>query len=207
MAPNFATSPDGLLPAIVQDADTRQVLMLGYMNAEALATTRQTGKVTFFSRSKGRLWTKGETSGHYLHLVGEIEADCDGDTLLVRAHPHGPTCHTGTDTCWAETNRPHYGFITELEDLLRERHATRDVDDDSYTRKLFRKGVPKLAQKVGEEAVEVAIEAVKADSGHDVRTELVGEAADLLFHYLVLLRGTGVELEAVLDELRRRHKK
>ena len=179
---NFSKSSDGLLPAIIQDAVTKAVLMLGYMNAEALTKTQETGLITFFSRSKQRLWTKGEESGHFLKLV-TIQADCDNDTLLIYAQPEGPTCHTGTDTCWGEENTSHYGFLSELENTIVQRKA--DDDDQSYVASLFRKGINKIAQKVGEEAVETVIEA--KDDNSDL---FLNESADLLFHYLILLQAS-----------------
>ncbi|SFW17327.1 phosphoribosyl-ATP pyrophosphatase /phosphoribosyl-AMP cyclohydrolase [Sinomicrobium oceani] len=190
---------NGLVPAIVQDADTRTVLMLGYMNAAAYEKTVATGKVTFYSRSKKRLWTKGEESGNFLNLV-DIKADCDRDTLLVRAQPDGPTCHTGTDTCWKEENTPHYGFFSTLENVIAGRKAQQN--SDSYVASLFAKGINKVAQKVGEEAVEVVIEA--KDDNDDL---FLNESADLLFHYLILLQAKGFSLTDVEKILRERHKK
>lgn len=193
---------NGLLPAIVQDANTDKVLMLGYMNAESLEKTQREGNVTFFSRSKSRLWTKGETSGHFLR-VQSIVADCDNDTLLIKAHPLGPTCHTGADTCFEEKNEKHTGtdtFLHELEAIILDRKQ--QPNPDSYTSKLFSRGVNKIAQKVGEEAVELVIEA--KDSNDDL---FKGEAADLLFHYLVLLAEKNIRLDDVLAVLRERHAK
>lgn len=186
----------GLIPAIIQDADTRVVLMQGYMNPESLDITRQTGKVCFFSRSRQRLWTKGEESGHFL-LVKEILADCDRDSLLVKVNPVGPTCHTGQDTCWNEKNREK-DFLFYLENYLRERQH--DSPEESYTARLIQRGINKVAQKVGEEAVELVIEA--KDNNADL---FLNEAADLLYHYLVLLIAKGFRLEDVLDILRGRH--
>lgn len=193
---NFSKSSDGLLPAIIQDAVTKAVLMLGYMNAEALTKTQETGLITFFSRSKQRLWTKGEESGHFLKLV-TIQADCDNDTLLIYAQPEGPTCHTGTDTCWGEENTSHYGFLSELENTIAQRKA--DDDDQSYVASLFRKGINKIAQKVGEEAVETVIEA--KDDNSDL---FLNESADLLFHYLILLQAKGYTLKDIEAVLRAR---
>lgn len=188
---------NGLLPAVVQDATTQTVLMLGYMNAEALEKTQREGVVTFFSRSKSRLWTKGETSGNFLRVV-EILADCDNDTLLVKAHPQGPTCHTGADTCFDEQNVTRGSFLHELERIVLERKA--NPSPDSYTSKLLARGMNKVAQKVGEEAVELVIEA--KDSNDEL---FKGEAADLLFHFTVLLAAKEISLESVLDILRERH--
>lgn len=187
----------GLLPAIIQDADTRQVLMLGYFNEEALSKTLSEGRVTFFSRSKGRLWTKGETSGHFLNLV-DIKADCDGDALLVRVHPQGPVCHTGADTCWDETNEPD--FLHHLERVIQQRRD--QPDERSYTSQLFARGINKVAQKVGEEAVELVIEAKDDD-----KNLFLNEAADLTYHLLVLLAAKGFELDEVIAILQQRHKK
>lgn len=186
---------DGLLPAIVQDAHTQCVLMQGYMNAEALEKTLRQGQVTFFSRSKNRLWTKGERSGNFLELVN-ITADCDLDSLLVKALPQGPTCHTGTDTCWGEKNKGD--FLTELEAII---HSRRDQPSvDSYTSRLLARGINKVAQKVGEEAIELVIEA--KDDDKDL---FLGEAADLLYHYLILLAAKGYTLEEVKAVLRQRN--
>lgn len=189
----------GLVPAIVQDATTGRVLMLGYMNEEALQKTQTSGLVTFFSRSRGELWTKGETSGHYLHLVS-IAADCDADALLVKVRPDGPTCHTGTDTCWGERNEPDtLTFLTELQDFIEQRQ--REMPEGSYTTSLFRDGVNRMAQKVGEEALEACIEAV---GGTNER--LVYEASDMLYHLIVLLTHKGLRIEDVVAELKERHK-
>ena len=193
---NFSKSPDGLLPAIVQDASTKTVLMLGYMNAAALEKTQATGQVTFYSRSKQRLWTKGEESGNFLKLV-DIKADCDQDTLLIQAEPQGPTCHKGTDTCWGEENKASYGFLTELENTIAQRKAA--DDDNSYVASLFRKGINKIAQKVGEEAVETVIEAM--DNNDDL---FLYESADLLFHYLILLQAKGYQLSDIVKTLEER---
>jgi phosphoribosyl-ATP pyrophosphohydrolase/phosphoribosyl-AMP cyclohydrolase len=189
---------DGLLPAIVQDATTRDVLMLGHMNREALSHTQFTGRVTFYSRSKQRLWTKGETSGHFLDVVS-ITADCDHDTLLVLAKPHGPVCHTGTDTCFGDApERQDFSFLSHLEGVIDERVAQQP--EGSYTTKLWRAGVKRMAQKVGEEGVEVALAATAGDE-----KELVSEAADLVFHLMLLLRKRDLRLADVVDELVRRH--
>ncbi len=188
--------PDGLIPAIVQDAKTRVVLMQGYMNAEALEATRSSGKVTFYSRSKQRLWTKGETSGHYLSVVS-IAADCDADALLITAHPQGPVCHTGADTCWNEHNAPA-SFLFQLEDIIQQR--AQSTPESSYTARLLAKGTAKVAQKVGEEAVETVIEALQGN-----RERLLEECADLLYHLLVLLADQKVTLEEVEAVLRGRH--
>lgn len=192
----FAKSPDGLLPAIVQDADTHVVLMQGYMNREALDKTLETAKVTFFSRSKQRLWTKGESSKNHLHLVS-ISADCDQDSLLVQARPDGPTCHTGTDTCWGEANQGE--FLEHLERTIQ--HRRDNPSEKSYTSQLLARGINKVAQKVGEEAVELVIEAKDDD-----RDLFLGEAADLMYHYIVLLAAKGYSLEDVREVLRSRHK-
>ncbi len=189
---------NGLVPAIVQDARTKNVLMLGYMNNEALQKTLETRLVTFYSRSRKTLWTKGETSGNYLHLA-DIQSDCDNDTLLVQALPDGPVCHLGTDTCWGETNRLQCGFLTELEEVIADRRQ--NPTEKSYTASLFKKGINKIAQKVGEEAVEVVIEA--KDQNDDL---FLNESADLVFHFLVLLQAKGFRFNEVLEVLRERHK-
>lgn len=196
--PDFAKYPDQLIPAIVQDAQTQVVLMLGFMNEEALIRTNETGKVTFYSRSKQRLWTKGEESGNYLELKS-IALDCDNDTFLIKASPVGPVCHTGTDTCFNETNRS-LDFLRQLESIIADRKA--NLQDNSYTASLFNKGINKIAQKVGEEAVELVIES--KDNNADL---FLGEAADLMFHYLILLQAKGYQLSDVLDVLEKRHKK
>jgi phosphoribosyl-AMP cyclohydrolase / phosphoribosyl-ATP pyrophosphohydrolase len=188
---------DGLVPAIVQDHKSRRVLMLGFMNEEAVQKTIAENKVTFYSRSKGRLWTKGEESGNYLHLV-EMKADCDSDTLLVKARPDGPVCHTGADTCWDETNEPD--FLFKLEQIIESRKS--GDNEDSYVKKMFNKGLNKIAQKVGEEAVELVIES--KDTNDDL---FLGEAADLLFHYLLLLNAKGHNLQDVVSVLKQRHSK
>jgi phosphoribosyl-ATP pyrophosphohydrolase/phosphoribosyl-AMP cyclohydrolase len=189
---------DGLVPAIIQDAATDQVLMLGFMNEAALQKTLELGKVTFFSRTKQRLWTKGEESGHFL-LLKEMKVDCDADSLLIKVEPQGPTCHTGADTCWGETNSSDH-FLTQLEQVIADRkHHPSDV---SYTSSLFAKGINKIAQKVGEEAIEIVIEA--KDDNKDL---FLGEAADLLFHYLILLQAKGFRLSDVEAVLKERHLK
>jgi len=189
---------DGLIPAIIQDATTKTVLMLGYMNAEAIAKTLETNMVTFYSRSKQRLWTKGEESGHFLNL-NSIKNDCDNDTLLIQVTPQGPTCHKGTDTCWGESKVETYGFLSELETVIADRKENAN-SQTSYVSELFEKGINKIAQKVGEEAVEVVIEA------KDNNDELfLNESADLLFHYLILLQAKGFKLESVVEVLKARH--
>ena len=194
---NFGKSPDGLVPAIVQDCTTEKVLMLGYMNQEALDKTKEEGKVVFYSRSKRRLWTKGEESGNFL-LVRHIAVDCDQDTLLVKAEPLGPVCHTGADTCWDEKNHRE-DFLASLEEIIAQRRQEADAEH-SYVARLFSKGINKIAQKVGEEAVELVIEA----KDHDERLFL-NEAADLSFHYLILLNAKGYNLQDVTNVLQERH--
>ena len=192
---------NGLVPAIFQDADTMKVLMMGYMNEEALAKTCRDGIVTFFSRTKNRLWTKGETSNNFLNAVS-IEVDCDGDTLLIKTHPVGPTCHTGAGTCWQEDNNfKEANFLKHLEQVIQARKLEDPSVSKSYTNSLFAKGINKVAQKVGEEAIELVIEAKD-----DNKALFMGEAADLLFHYLVLLAAKDYTLEEVLEVLRNRHK-
>lgn len=192
-------SSHGLIPAIIQDSETKNVLMLGYMNEESIKKTIETQKVTFFSRSKQRLWTKGEESGNFLNLVS-IKNDCDGDTLLIQARPVGPTCHTGADTCWQEENKENFGFISSLENTIKTRRENADAEK-SYVASLFEKGINKIAQKVGEEAVEVVIEA------KDDNDELfLSESADLLFHYLILLQAKGFQLNDVVEVLKKRQK-
>ena len=189
---------DNLLPAIVQDALSGKVLMQGYMDQDALTKTLETGKVTFFSRSKQRLWTKGETSGHTLHLVS-VACDCDQDSLLVLANPNGPTCHTGAESCWFEGNTPAFTFLADLERVLA---ARKDADPkSSYTASLYNKGIKRIAQKVGEEGVETAL----AATVHD-KEELKNEAADLLYHLTVLLQASDMSLNDALNVLRERHK-
>lgn len=188
----------GLVPAIIQDATTNSVLMLGYMNEEAYKRTVATGKVTFWSRSRKTLWTKGETSGNYLNLVS-ISVDCDNDTLLVKVHPEGPVCHKGTDTCWGEENNFNpLLFLSELQDFIEKRHE--EMPEGSYTTSLFKDGLNRMAQKVGEEALEAVIEAV---NGTDDR--LVYEASDMFYHLIVLLTAKGLRIEDVARELRERH--
>jgi phosphoribosyl-ATP pyrophosphohydrolase/phosphoribosyl-AMP cyclohydrolase len=198
MKVDFQKYADGLVPAIIQDHTTQKVLMLGFMNDEALKKTEQTGKVTFFSRTKNRLWTKGEESGHFLELKS-MAVDCDQDTLLIKANPLGPTCHTGADTCWSERNH-HEDFLFYLEDIIDLRKQA--SPDASYVAKLFSKGLNKIAQKVGEEAVETVIEA--KDSNDAL---FLNESADLLFHYLILLNAKGFKLQDVIDILKDRHAK
>ena len=195
---NFNKNKDGLLPAIIQDAQTKSVLMLGYMNEEAYRKTLETKKVTFFSRSRQRLWTKGEESGNFLELES-ITPDCDEDTFLVLARPLGPTCHKGTDTCWGESNEPTFGFLSQLEAIIASRKNS-GAGEGSYIASLFQKGINKIAQKVGEEAVELVIEA--KDENPDL---FLNEAADLLFHYLLLLQAKGYTLEEVAALLEKRH--
>lgn len=196
MQPDF-DKMDGLVPAIIQDSYTQKVLMLGFMNKEAYEKTLTTGKVTFYSRTKQRLWTKGETSGNFLEVVS-IKSDCDNDTLLIQAHPTGPVCHTGTDTCWGEKNEQDIMFLKELQDFIVKRHE--EMPEHSYTTSLFRSGVNKMAQKVGEEAVETIIEAC---NGTDER--LIYEGADLLYHLIVLLTSKGYRIEDLARELKERH--
>jgi phosphoribosyl-ATP pyrophosphohydrolase/phosphoribosyl-AMP cyclohydrolase len=196
MVVDFKKYKDGLAPAVVQDFVTQKVLMLGFMNEEALKKTEETGSVTFYSRSKKRLWTKGEESGNSLQLR-QILVDCDNDSLLIKADPTGPVCHTGADTCWSEKNHKE-DFLYYLEHLIELRKNS--TDENSYVRKLFAKGINKIAQKVGEEAVEMVIEA------KDVNRELfLGEAADLLFHYIVLLQAKNCTLSDVIKVLQQRH--
>ena len=195
---NYEKYADGLIPAIVQDVGTREVVMLGFMNAAALTITQETGRVTFYSRSRQQLWTKGETSGNYLDVVS-IVADCDEDTLLITAHPAGPVCHTGAETCFGEVNsgeRPT-DLLVDLENVIDSRRREKPLG--SYVASLFEKGINKIAQKVGEEAVELVIEAKDDDV-----ERFTSEAADLLFHYLVLLRAKNVSSADVLEELKRR---
>lgn len=195
---DFNKNKDGLVPAIIQDADTKNVLMLGYMNEEALKKTEETKKVTFFSRTKQRLWTKGEESGNFLNLVA-IQNDCDNDTLLITVNPIGPTCHKGTDTCWGEENNSSFGFLSELENVIKDRKDNQE-NEESYVASLFRNGINKIAQKVGEEAVEVVIEAKDDDD-----TLFLDESSDLLFHYLILLQAKGFTLKDVEKVLKLRH--
>ena len=195
---DFTKNTDGLVPAIIQDANTKTVLMLGYMNREALDKTKATNRVTFYSRSKGRLWTKGEESGNYLNLV-DLKVDCDQDTLLVYVNPEGPTCHKGTDSCWSEKNQQSFGFLSHLEMVINKRKGNIE-DKNSYTASLFRKGINEIAKKVGEEAVEVVIEA-KDTNDH----LFLDESADLLFHYLILLQAKGFKLNDIVEVLKKRH--
>lgn len=196
---DFSKNAHGLIPAIIQDSETKSVLMLGYMNAEAYQKTLDTQKVTFFSRSKQRLWTKGEESGNFLNLV-DIKNDCDNDTLLIYVKPVGPTCHTGSDTCWQEFNNQEYGFISKLEETIKARREDSD-SEKSYVASLFKLGINKIAQKVGEEAIEVVIEA--KDDNDDL---FLNESADLLFHYLILLQAKGFQFNDVVDILKDRQK-
>jgi len=195
---DFNKNSDGLVPAIIQDAVTKNVLMLGYMNETAFNMTIETKLVTFYSRSKKRLWTKGEESGNFLNLV-DFKIDCDYDTLLIQVNPVGPTCHKGTDTCWAEDNLQNFGFLTQLENIIKDRKEN-FKPNESYVASLFSKGINKIAQKVGEEAVEVVIEA--KDSNDDL---FLNESADLLFHYLILLKAKGFNLNDVVKILKQRH--
>lgn len=188
----------GLVPAIIQDENTLKVLMLGFMNEEALQKTEETGKVTFFSRTKNRLWTKGEESGNFLHVVS-ITPDCDNDTLLIKVHPVGPVCHTGADTCWNEENKTDTAFLQYLQDFIQKRYD--EMPEGSYTTSLFNKGVNRMAQKVGEEAVETVIEAINGtDEG------FIYEASDLIYHLIVLLTSKGFSLSDIAGELQKRHK-
>ena len=197
----------GLVPAIIQDADTRQVLMLGYMNKEAYEKTVADGRVTFYSRTRQCLWTKGETSGNFLNVVS-IKNDCDNDTLLIRVHPEGPVCHTGTDTCWGEENTQPGGFpigndnpllfLSDLQDFIEKRHA--EMPEGSYTTSLFKDGLNRMAQKVGEEALELVIEAC---NGTDER--MIYEGSDMLYHLIVLLTSKGLRIEQMAKELQERH--
>jgi len=198
MTIDFKKYSDGLVPAIIQDYNTQKVLMLGFMNEEAFMKTQETGKVTFYSRSKNRLWTKGEESGHFLELKS-IAVDCDQDTLLIKAHPLGPVCHTGADTCWSEKNHSN-DFLYYLEEVIALRRKA--SPEESYVARLTAKGINKVAQKVGEEAVELVIEA--KDNNEDL---FLNEAADLMFHYLVLLNFKGYKLQDVEEVLKKRHSK
>lgn len=189
---------NGLVPAIIQDNNTLKVLMLGFMNEEALKKTEETGKVTFFSRTKNRLWTKGEESGNFLHVVS-ITPDCDNDTLLVKVNPTGPVCHTGSDTCWNEDNKTDIAFLQYLQEFITRRKT--EMPEGSYTTSLFNKGLNRMAQKVGEEAVETVIEAVNGtDEG------FLYEASDLVYHLIVLLTAKGYSLADIAKELEKRHK-
>jgi phosphoribosyl-AMP cyclohydrolase / phosphoribosyl-ATP pyrophosphohydrolase len=197
MKPDFSKYSDGLVPAVIQDSATGVVLMLGFMNEEALQLTHSSGNVTFWSRSKNRLWTKGEESGNFLRVV-DVRIDCDNDTLLIKANPVGPVCHTGADTCWNESNTGD--FLSQMERVIQSRKGA--DPKTSYTAELYSKGINKIAQKVGEEAVELVIEAKDDD-----REKFLGEAADLLFHYTVLLSAKGFEIKDVVEVLKARHKK
>lgn len=187
----------GLVPAIIQDANTNKVLMLGYMNQEAFDITLSSKKITFYSRSKQRIWTKGEESGNYLNFVS-VSNDCDNDTLLIKANPVGPTCHNGTDTCWGETNNSEFNFLNQLESIIKQRKES--GGEKSYVNDLFKKGINKIAQKVGEEAIEVVIEA--KDNNNEL---FLNESADLLFHYLILLQAKGFKLNDVINILESRN--
>ena len=198
MTIDFSKHPDGLVPAIVQDANTKCVLMLGYMNQEAVTKTQEKRQVTFFSRSKNRLWTKGEESGHVLSLI-DMAVDCDRDALLIQAKPKGPTCHKGDDTCWGNSNTPHYGFLSALEEVIADRKN--NPSEKSYVASLFANGINKIAQKVGEEAVETVIEA--KDTNSDL---FLNESADLLFHLMILLQAKGQSLNDVVRVLEERQK-
>lgn len=189
---------NGLIPAIIQDATTKNVLMLGFMNKEAYEKTIATGRVTFWSRTRNQLWTKGETSGNYLNLV-DIKVDCDNDTLLVKVNPDGPTCHKGTDTCWGETNeRNPLLFLTELQDFIYERHEK--MPEGSYTTSLFKDGLNRMAQKVGEEALELVIEACNGTN-----ERMIYEGSDMIYHLIVLLTSKGLRIEDLAAELAERH--
>ncbi len=189
----------GLVPAIIQDSITQKVLMLGYMNQQAYQQTKETGKVTFYSRSRKQLWTKGETSGNFL-VVKETKNDCDNDSLLIKVEPAGPVCHTGADTCWNEENKTNLQFLSTLVNIIENRK--KNPTDSSYTSSLFSKGINKIAQKVGEEAVELIIEAKDND-----KHLFLSEAADLLYHYLILLQAKGHSLKEVVKVLEERHNK
>lgn len=188
---------DGLVPAIIQDDKTQKVLMLGFMNEEAYNKTKETGKVTFWSRTKNRLWTKGETSGNFLNVVS-MEADCDNDTLLIKVTPTGPVCHTGTDTCWGEKNENPLAFLGELQRFIEKRYE--EMPEGSYTTSLFQSGVGRMAQKVGEEAVESVIEAMACNN-----ERLIYEASDMIYHLMVLLTSKGLKFEDLATELQKRH--
>lgn len=188
---------DGLVPAIIQDDKTQKVLMLGFMNEEAYNQTKETGKVTFWSRTKNRLWTKGETSGNFLNVVS-MEADCDNDTLLIKVTPTGPVCHTGADTCWGEKNENPLAFLGELQRFIEKRYE--EMPEGSYTTSLFQSGVGRMAQKVGEEAVESVIEAMACNN-----ERLIYEASDMIYHLMVLLTSKGLKFEDLATELQKRH--
>ncbi|WP_432410473.1 bifunctional phosphoribosyl-AMP cyclohydrolase/phosphoribosyl-ATP diphosphatase HisIE [Rasiella sp. SM2506] len=199
MTIDFKKYPNNLVPAIIQDNLTKNVLMLGFMNEEAFEKTEKTGKVTFYSRSKNRLWTKGEETGNYLNLIS-VKVDCDNDTLLIQAKPEGPACHKGTDTCWGEKNISNFGFLSYLENVIEDRRNDGE-QEKSYVAQLFKKGMNKIAQKVGEEAVEVVIEA-KDDND----LAFLNESADLMFHFMVLLQAKGFHIRDVEKTLQSRHK-
>lgn len=188
---------DGLVPAIIQDDKTQKVLMLGFMNEEAYNKTKETGKVTFWSRTKNRLWTKGETSGNFLNVVS-METDCDNDTLLIKVNPTGPVCHTGADTCWGEKNENPLAFLGELQRFIEKRYE--EMPEGSYTTSLFQSGVGRMAQKVGEEAVESVIEAMACNN-----ERLIYEASDMIYHLMVLLTSKGLKFEDLATELQKRH--
>ena len=188
---------DGLVPAIIQDDKTQKVLMLGFMNEKAYNKTKETGKVTFWSRTKNRLWTKGETSGNFLNVVS-MEADCDNDTLLIKVNPTGPVCHTGADTCWGEKNENPLAFLGELQRFIEKRYE--EMPEGSYTTSLFQSGVGRMAQKVGEEAVESVIEAMACNN-----ERLIYEASDMIYHLMVLLTSKGLKFEDLATELQKRH--
>jgi len=198
MTIDFEKDENGLVPAIIQDDRTGKVLMLGYLNEEAYQKTVQENRVIFYSRSKNRLWTKGEESGNFLDVVS-IASDCDSDALLIKVKPHGPVCHTGTDTCWSENNVSNFGFLSELEEIIMDRKNNPE-NSGSYVASLFKSGINKIAQKVGEEAVEVVIEA--KDDNNDL---FLNESADLLFHYMILLQAKGFQLKDVEEVLLNRH--
>lgn len=196
---DFNKNDNKLVPAIIQDAKTKNVLMLGFMNKKAYEKTEATNMVTFYSRSKDRLWTKGEKSGNFLHVVS-IQNDCDNDTLLIQVNPVGPVCHTGSDTCWGNANSQELGFLSQLEGIIKSRRESSSAEK-SYVASLFEKGINKIAQKVGEEAIETVIEA------KDTNDELfLNESADLLFHYLILLQAKGFKLHDIVEVLQGRHK-
>jgi phosphoribosyl-ATP pyrophosphohydrolase/phosphoribosyl-AMP cyclohydrolase len=199
MKANFQKNKDGLIPAIIQDNNSKTVLMLGYMNEEAYNKTLETKKVTFFSRSRNRLWTKGEESGNFLNLV-DIKLDCDNDTFLIQVNPKGNTCHTGSYNCWQESKNQNFNFLSKLENTISERKETAN-SSTSYIASLFQKGINKIAQKVGEEAIEVVIES--KDNNDDL---FLSESADLLFHYLILLQAKGFKLQDVVNVLESRNK-
>jgi len=196
---DFTKNPDQLVPAVIQDSITKNILMLGYMNEEAVKKTNSSKRVTFFSRSKNRLWTKGEETGNFLNLVS-MTVDCDNDTLLIQANPEGPVCHKGDDTCWGEKNQSNFGFLSYLEEVIKDRKDDKE-QQNSYVASLFRNGINKIAQKVGEEAVEVVIE-----SKDDNDLAFLNESADLLFHFMVLLQAKGFHIRDVEKTLQSRHK-